>query len=69
MTPTAADYAFCVECERLRLRPPPGLFGTNDVACEVCGQGYAVLVKPVTADALAWELHAARKLIAELAKP
>lgn len=62
----AADYVFCAECMRLRLRPPSGIGGTNDVACEVCGEGYAVLPLPVSADALARELHDARRELARV---
>lgn len=66
MTTTARDYVVCAGCERLRLRPPTGLGGTNDVACEVCHEAYSVLDAEVTADALANELHTERRLTAAL---
>jgi len=68
MTITADSYCVCANCGRLRVRPPGGLYGTTDVVCEVCREGYAILDIPVTADALALELHLARLLIRGLTR-
>jgi len=56
----ASDYALCATCKRPRLKPPGGLYSTNDVACEVCGDGYSILPGPITDDQLAEALHSER---------